>query len=62
MDLAQKLISQLGDPIWIANLYNNLGDSQTRLGKFAEAHAAYRRSYYFDFVFNCRALASLTGP
>jgi hypothetical protein len=62
VDLEHKLISQLGDPILLANLYNNLGDSQTRLGKFADAHAAYRRSYYLDFVFNCRALASLTGP
>ena len=61
MDLAQKF-SKTSDPIFLADLLSNVGDARTREGALASAHEAYQWSYFGDYVYNRRSLASLAGP
>jgi hypothetical protein len=55
-DLAEKF-SNTSDPVFLADLHCNLGDARMRDGAFAAAHGAYWSSYYWDNVYNRRALA-----
>lgn len=61
VDLAQKF-SKTSDPIFLADLLSNVGDARTREGALASAHEAYQWSYFGDYVYNRRSLASLAGP
>ncbi len=61
IEIARKLSDRADDPVFRANLYANLGDAYTRQAEFANAHLAYERSYYWDYVFNRRALFALIG-
>ena len=60
-ELAQRLV-KASDPIFVANLYSNMGDARTRAGSFGEGHVAYSSSYLNDYVNNRRGIASLVGP
>jgi tetratricopeptide (TPR) repeat protein len=60
-ELAQRLVKS-SDPIFVANLYGNMGDARTRAGSFGEGHVAYSSSYLNDYVNNRRGIASLVGP
>lgn len=60
-ELAQRLV-KASDPIFVANLYSNMGDARTRAGSFGEGHVAYSSSYLNDYVNNRRGIASLIGP
>jgi tetratricopeptide (TPR) repeat protein len=60
--LSQRFIKKCADPLFIGILYNNLGDADTWLGRFGEAHWAYYNSYKADFKRNSRAVISLVGP
>jgi len=60
-ELAQSLV-KASDPIFVANLYSNMGDARTRAGFFGEGHVAYSASYRNDYVNNRRGIASLVGP
>ena len=60
--LAERSAQNVADPIFLANLYSNLGDAYTRRDEFAPAHLAYEQSYTYDYVANLRGLSSLVGP
>lgn len=62
IDLTQKSLRRVADPVLRANLYGNLGDAYTKLGQFQEAKLAYRASYKWDYLLNLRGLSALTGP
>jgi len=62
VDLSKELLKQLGDPILSANLYSNLGDAYTKLGKFDDAHRAYRYAWYIDYRLDFRSVSALVGP
>jgi tetratricopeptide (TPR) repeat protein len=59
--VAQRSIDASSDPQFLANLYCNLGDAQVRIGNQGDAHNAYGKSYYYNYVPNWRAITSLTG-
>jgi tetratricopeptide (TPR) repeat protein len=61
IDVANKCLERIIDPEFIANLYSNLGDAQTRLGDYGPAHLSYIRGYTFDYILNWRELTSLVG-
>lgn len=61
MAVARRSIALTSDPEFLANLYSNYGDAQTRLGDLAGAHDSYGNSYYYNYVPNWRALTSLAG-
>jgi hypothetical protein len=60
-DLAQSLLKS-SDPVFVANLYCNLGDARTRMDALGEGHVAYSSSYLNDYIYNRRGIASLVGP
>jgi tetratricopeptide (TPR) repeat protein len=60
--LIRRCSQQVADPIFLANLYSNLGDAYMRDGEFGPAHLAYNRSYSLDYLSNFRGLSSLVGP
>jgi hypothetical protein len=60
-ELAKGFLNS-SDPVFVANLYSNLGDAYTRAGDFAGGHVAYGSSYTSDYVYNRRGIASLVGP
>lgn len=62
IDLTQRTLKRVADPILRSNLYGNLGDAHTKLGQFQEAKLAYRASYKADYLLNLRGLSALTGP
>jgi len=62
IDLSTRLLEQLSDPQFRANLLCDLGDAQTRLGNLAAAHVAYRRAWSIDEKLARRTLTSLVGP
>jgi len=61
LNLITPMLAQCADPLLLADLYSNQGDSLMKLGKFGEAHLAYRNSYQYDSVLNWRALTALVG-
>jgi tetratricopeptide (TPR) repeat protein len=61
VDMGRRLVTQLADPVLLANLYSNLGDCYTRLGELPDARDAYRRSWHFANKLNWRSLSALAG-
>ncbi len=59
--MAQRVLDMTSDPQFIANVYSNLGDAQTRLNDLGDAHKNYGMSYFYNYVPNWRALTSLAG-
>lgn len=62
ISVASKTAHNVADPIFLSNLYANLGDAYTRRDEFALAHLAYGDSYASDYIGNLRGLSSLVGP
>ncbi len=60
--LNKSALQHVGDPIFAANLYANLGDAYTKLGALSDARYAYRKSYMLDYLLNLRSLSALNGP
>ncbi len=61
-ELIERDIHYLNDPVFLGNLYSNTGDSETRLGRYGDAHLKYSSAYKMDFIKNPRAISSLIGP
>ena len=59
--LTQRVIKAIRDPVTIAQLDCNLGDSLTRTNELQQAHIAYRQSYLLDYVYNWRGLTGVVG-
>lgn len=60
--VAQRCITQVGDPEFIANLYSDMGDAHTRDARLQSGHLAYFHSYRLDYADNRRGLTGPTGP
>jgi tetratricopeptide (TPR) repeat protein len=60
--IAHRSIALVTDPQFIANLYSDLGDAQTREPRLPSGHQAYYHSYELDYADNRRGLAGATGP
>lgn len=62
VSLGSACLDRVSDPVFLANLYSNVGDAHTRQGDLARGHLQYSFSYYWDYVLNTRGLCSLAGP
>jgi O-antigen/teichoic acid export membrane protein len=61
-EVAQAIIPKVIDPNVRGYLYSNLADAELAMGNLQPAHDAYFKSYYYNYVNNRHALASLVGP
>jgi len=61
-EVAQRCITRVGDPEFIANLYSDIGDAHTSDARLQSGHLAYFHSYKSDYADNRRGLAGATGP
>ena len=60
--VSQRFIDKCADPVALGAFYQALGDAQTWMGAPGIGHQAYYDSYYYDYHFNRRGLASLIDP
>jgi tetratricopeptide (TPR) repeat protein len=61
IDVADQCLQRVVDPEFIANVYSNLGDAQTRLGAYGPGHRTYIMGYTRDYILNWRGVVSLVG-
>jgi tetratricopeptide (TPR) repeat protein len=61
-EMAQRSVDRVNDPQFIADLYSDIGDAQTREPRLSSGHLAYYLSYEQDYADNRRGLAGATGP
>ena len=60
--MIRECLSRVRDPLFLSNLYSDLGDAYMRQGRFAQAHLAYWSSFQWGYLTNRRALGALVAP